>query len=384
MDTRNFQVPSYTLSSMKHIMRHQVGIDKYARFKWRGVDSYETDLNNGSWEGFGCFIINNKDLKWTNYAQFTDEYTKPLFSSSEYLGTTFNQKELTLKIGAYYITAADYRALINWLSPEVKGEFEYGYNTGWVYKVKISSFSVSTYYVIDFSDGEDIYYAEFDIKLKTTEDNLVSEKQPWDYTALQKDSAVLPQNTTNNYILFHYHPSELSTVLQYIHNWKLKDDYGAATYKVELCQIADDIPNIDLVNGLEGYISNRWTLFTCQFTDITDTAEELNIGLEYNSQTGVLYLNGYIASECLTSYNGVNILTSFQSNKNLLPGSLNNPTLNRKIQVYNNTEIYSTCPEINPLFISIQLIDKNGNFLPLAGIGEELNIDCVVHSKRQV
>lgn len=82
-------------------------MDDFATFVWRGVKSFDT---------YGAFIINNKNsLKFYNGPSFTNEYSKPKFSStgSNLTGISFSTQTISFQVGAYWLTEVEYREFIN-------------------------------------------------------------------------------------------------------------------------------------------------------------------------------------------------------------------------------------------------------------------------------
>lgn len=71
-------------------------LDDFATFVWRGKNAFDI---------CGAFIIADKrgDLKFYNGPSFSNEYTKPQFSSSSgnLTGVSFNRQQITFKMGAY-------------------------------------------------------------------------------------------------------------------------------------------------------------------------------------------------------------------------------------------------------------------------------------------
>ena len=71
-------------------------LDDFATFVWRGENAFDI---------CGAFIIADKhgDLKFYNGPSFSNEYTKPQFSSSSgnLTGVSFNRQQVQFKMGAY-------------------------------------------------------------------------------------------------------------------------------------------------------------------------------------------------------------------------------------------------------------------------------------------
>lgn len=373
MDALNYKVPQYSKNSEIYKMRHQINMDDYATFKWRGMSSYDEKVPNkdDTYQGFGCFIINNKDLQWTNYAGFSDEFTKPMFSSfPAYMGTTFNQKQIKIKLGIYWITHDDYRAFLNWFSPEIVGNFEFDYNKGWQYRVKVSNLTETTYYTIGINEnGENVYYAELTLTLKTVEDNAVTYKESWPYSVYtnkevpsQSDPESIPHNY---YILTHDNivqnliinnpitpvnikqitpVSELSTDLHYYDTITWSGNY------IDYAVYLKILPNQEYGSFPDSYIDtlnneqSSYLLFNFTTNIMTDV-QNYPIKIDYYAQTGQLLINNQIISDINTLDSAGNqIINSYQVNKFILPGSLNNKGLDYKISASMNDIDFNVTP----------------------------------------
>ncbi len=156
--------PSIELSETTKSKRAELKarLDKYCSFNWRNTDAFAS---------FGAFIINNNDLKFYNGATYTNNYTKPQFESAAgtLTGVSFSTAKITFTIGVYWIKESDYRQLIYWLHPYEIAYLSFGFDTHYMYLVKLASISdTSTRTVIGREDNEDVYYTElklvFDIQ----------------------------------------------------------------------------------------------------------------------------------------------------------------------------------------------------------------------------
>lgn len=319
MDAYNFIIPTIDKDSEVYKNRHQITVDEYATFKWRGVDSYET---------FGCFITNKNDLKWVNYAAYKDEFSNPMFSSSvSYLGTTYQQKSLKLNLGVYWVTDYEYRLFLNWISPDVIGEFEFGYNKKWAYKVKVGSIGESTYYSLGYNEkGETVYYVELNITFITVNNTAVTCTECWDKKTNKrgKEIDVFFLQGKENY-------TELYTNINYSHRMKL---LPGVHYKVSFCQIKDDkklwsLTDLQTIDE-DSALQNQFLLFSFTTNNFTDP--NIAVTIQYDSERGNLYINNQLLSD-LMLINGISIIKSYQINKFVLPGVLNNTSLAHNIGI---------------------------------------------------
>lgn len=333
MDAYNFIIPTVDKNSETYKNRHQISIDEYATFKWRGVDSYET---------FGCFITNKNDLKWVNYAAYKDEFSNPMFSSSiSYLGTTYQQKSLKLNLGIYWVTNAEYRLFLNWISPDVIGEFEFGYNKKWAYKVKVSNIGESTYYTLGYNEnGETVYYVELNITFVTVDNTAVTCTECW-YEKTNKRN----EEIDIFFVAEKDRRTELYTNINYNHQIKLLPNVN---YKVSFCQMTDnkilwslaELQSID-----DKMLQNQFLLFSFTTNDF-DKKLDIDVTIQYDSEKGNLYINNQLLSD-LMLIGGKSIIKSYQINKFVLPGVLNNTSLAHNIGIDTENFVYGTLEYYN-------------------------------------
>lgn len=327
MDAYNFIIPTIDKDSEAYKNRHQITVDEYATFKWRGVDSYET---------FGCLITNKKDLKWVNYAAYKDEFSNPMFSSSiSYLGTTYQQKSLKLNLGIYWVTDAEYRLFLNWISPDVVGEFEFGYNKKWAYKVKVGSIGDSTYYTLGYNEkGETVYYVELNITFVTVDNTAVTCTECWYEKTNKRDEEI-----DIFFVEEKDRRTELYTNINYVHQMKLLPNVN---YKVSFCQMPDNkiLWSLSELQGIDDEIlQNQFLLFSFTTNDFEE--QDIYITIQYDSERGNLYINNQLLSD-LMLIGGKSIIKSYQVNKFVLPGVLNNTSLAHHIGIDIENFIYGT------------------------------------------
>ena len=133
-------------------------MDDFATFVWRGVKSFDT---------YGAFIINNKNsLKFYNGPSFTNEYSKPKFSStgSNLTGISFSTQTISFQVGAYWLTEVEYREFINSLNPYEISYLGFDFEDKYDYLVKLSKIGDSTRYVVGRNENnEPCYYTELNL-----------------------------------------------------------------------------------------------------------------------------------------------------------------------------------------------------------------------------
>lgn len=305
-DLQNFRI---TRSETISAQRAKINMDTYATFKWRGAKSYED---------FGCFITNNKNLSWVSKPNFSDEYTKPMFQSNRVLsGTTFTNKSISLTLGVYWITRSQYREFLNWMNPEIIGNLELDYNKGWSYKVKISKISNGVFYSIGYDGSENVYYVELTVTFDTIEDNYTTYNLPWEY--FSKIQTVDSKQAQVNYFPATNVENEIATEINFSTNISLTAN---TNYKIWIAQLNTD-GTIDL--------DTKLTL-----VNFTAAVSNYEASLKYNSLDGVVLINNKLLSNLVVTTSGSEIISDYSVNKFLLPGSLNNDFWNYNVTVLNN------------------------------------------------
>ena len=150
----------------------QIRGDKFTTFVWRGKNS---------WEDYNCFITSDKrGLTWSNYGSIKNEYSSTMFGVNKtLLGTTVENKSITMNLCLYDVTMALYEEFLVWLNPQILGRLYIGikpatdYKNDWFYKAKIGSIGDSTINYL----GQDRYIIELKIVFET-QDNYVYHEEP--------------------------------------------------------------------------------------------------------------------------------------------------------------------------------------------------------------
>ena len=149
----------------------QIRGDKFTTFVWRGKNS---------WEDYNCFITSDKKgLTWSNYGSIKNDYSSTMFGVNKtLLGTTVENKSITMNLCLYDVTMAKYEEFLVWLNPQILGRLyigmkpatdsTVGYSNNWFYKAKISSIGDSTINYL----GQDRYIIELKVVFET-QDNYV-------------------------------------------------------------------------------------------------------------------------------------------------------------------------------------------------------------------
>lgn len=150
----------------------QIRGDKFTTFVWRGKNS---------WEDYNCFITSDKKgLTWSNYGSIKNDYSSTMFGVNKtLLGTTVENKSITMNLCLYDVTMAKYEEFLVWLNPQILGRLYIGiepttdYKNNWFYKAKIGSIGDSTVNYL----GQDRYIIELKVVFET-QDNYVYHEEP--------------------------------------------------------------------------------------------------------------------------------------------------------------------------------------------------------------
>ena len=150
----------------------QIRGDKFTTFVWRGKNS---------WEDYNCFITSDKrGLTWSNYGSIKNEYSSTMFGVNKtLLGTTVENKSITMNLCLYDVTMALYEEFLVWLNPQILGRLYIGikpttdYKNNWFYKAKIGSIGDSTINYL----GQDRYIIELKVVFETQDNYVYHEEQ---------------------------------------------------------------------------------------------------------------------------------------------------------------------------------------------------------------
>ena len=150
----------------------QIRGDKFTTFVWRGKNS---------WEDYNCFITSDKKgLTWSNYGSIKNDYSSTMFGVNKtLLGTTVENKSITMNLCLYDVTMAKYEEFLVWLNPQILGRLYIGmkpatdYKNNWFYKAKVGSIGDSTINYL----GQDKYIIELKVVFET-QDNYAYHEEP--------------------------------------------------------------------------------------------------------------------------------------------------------------------------------------------------------------
>ena len=294
-------------------------MDNFMDFQWRGCSAFEK---------FGAFILNSKkgDLKFYNGPGFSNEYTKPQFSTNggDLIGVSFNKQTISFSIGVYWISIEDYRKMISWLDPLVTDYIIFDYEPDFRYNVKLSKVGDSSRFIVGKESvlkngvyvSEPRYYTElsltFDIQGAPCAKGVHSyELKPKPGTNL---SWLLKTDTSE------FRKSDLDTPFEFELTIPLVDSNFGANLKEQL--------TLKLTDGVTTKTLYYLELSNLKYSSSIDTEENINI--KYNSETGLLFLQyggNYerVLTQLTTTDTGERIVSSFSVNKFYIPGQFTYP-----------------------------------------------------------
>lgn len=269
----------------------QIRGDKFTTFVWRGKNS---------WEDYNCFITSDKKgLTWSNYGSIKNDYSSTMFGVNKtLLGTTVENKSITMNLCLYDITMAKYEEFLVWLNPQILGRLyigmkpatdpRVGYSNNWFYKAKIGSIGDSTVNYL----GQDKYIIELKVVFET-QDN------------------------------YAYHEEPISTTTS--NTWELKCANFRSSFNII---VNNAIVNDAIVNAQPSIFTIKTFLGTAlpnnpSWQEIVNITLTQSTSFEYSSAEGLLYdtSKGEPLS-LLTSNEGKRVLKSMLVKKKFVPAVL--------------------------------------------------------------
>lgn len=334
-------------------------MDDFATFVWRGVKSFDT---------YGAFIINNKNsLKFYNGPSFTNEYSKPKFSSTggNLTGISFSTQTISFQVGAYWLTEAEYREFINWLNPYEISYLGFDFEDKYDYLVKLSKIGDSTRYIVGRNENnEPCYYTElnltfevqgeacararygYEFKIDSSVDNktkqLTINSGITDYIVSDLNfpfvlnTSFIPDKTENN----------ISIQVQLIeYGWdeqkNQKTNERVATSnlfnitfqdfeKVKKWTVADKEGNMVFADVEKEEIQSTYGLNNFE-VPADENIGRPTLNIRYDSESGLLFLKVGESTEkilsLVNSINGIKIVNNFHTSKCKLPGRFMKPNV---------------------------------------------------------
>ena len=267
-------------------------LDEFTTFQWDGKSSFDD---------FGMFITNNKDLKFYNGPSFSNTYTHPQFEShaGALTGVSFQTQQITFNVAAYYITDETYREIIHWLSPLKISYLIFDFNQHFRYNVKLSKINESSLrQIVGYENGMPMYYTELTLTFDVIGKPCAIGVNPYE---MQSTGNTYKINTTvSNYV-----SSDLPTPIDCYFNFITKSPAFEVDFKVQYGEKEVSLFNVYLQNLIVG--------------------QPLN--LHYNSESGLLFLQYASSHEKLLHLinltdTGEKIVSGFNAIKFNIPGRL--------------------------------------------------------------
>lgn len=335
-------------------------MDDFATFVWRGVKSFDT---------YGAFIINNKNsLKFYNGPSFTNEYSKPKFSStgSNLTGISFSTQTISFQVGAYWLTEAEYREFINWLNPYEISYLGFDFEDKYDYLVKLSKIGDSTRYIVGRNENnEPCYYTELNLTFEVQGEACARARYGYEFKTSSSVDNKTKQLTINSDIT-DYITSDLNfpfvlnaSIIPIIDSNNTTSEPSIKADLIEYSQ-EQELTRLSLFNIIFQDLAEvkKWTNdMDGNFTDIEkekinntygldnfEVPADENIGrptlnIRYDSESGLLFLKVGESTEkilsLVNSINGVKIVNNFNASKCKLPGRFTKPDIvNTKYSEY--------------------------------------------------
>lgn len=328
----------------RELLKQQM--DDFATFVWRGVKSFDK---------YGAFIINNKNsLKFYNGPSFTNEYSKPKFSStgSNLTGISFSTQTISFQVGAYWLTEAEYREFINWLNPYEISYLGFDFEDKYDYLVKLSKIGDSTRYVVGRNENnEPCYYTELNLTFEVQGEACARARYGYEFDIMQKPDDLntlqakikndIPEYITSDLNFpFVLDTSLIATINSSPNIQVTLIETNADNTKNKTPLFSVNFQNLDQISSWtknNNFIQQdeiKQTYFVDSSTAI-DQPKDVQVGqialnIRYDSESSLLFLRVGEQTEqiiSLVSYHGKKIIKDFQSFKCKLPGRFSKSSL---------------------------------------------------------
>ena len=321
-------------------------MDDFATFVWRGVKSFDK---------YGAFIINNKNsLKFYNGPSFTNEYSKPKFSStgSNLTGISFSTQTISFQVGAYWLTEAEYREFINWLNPYEISYLGFDFEDKYDYLVKLSKIGDSTRYVVGRNENnEPCYYTELNLTFEVQGEACARARYGYEFDITQKQDDLntlqakiknnIPEYTTSDLNFpFVLDASLIATINSSPKIQVTLIETNVDNNKNETTLFSVNFQNLDQISSWtnNGHFIQQNEIEQTYFANsntAVDQPEDTQVGqialnIRYDSESSLLFLRVGEQTEqiiSLVSYHGKKIIKDFQSFKCKLPGRFSKSSL---------------------------------------------------------
>lgn len=137
--------------------------DNYTDFTFNGVRSSQMNV----------WITNSRDIKLVATPEFSDTFITPLFGNQQiYSNTNITKSTFSVQCIAINITLNDWRAIQQWLSPNIIGHLEFDFNDRTYYNAKISKAISGVSFVQGTLDSilGDLHIVTFSVEFVTVGD----------------------------------------------------------------------------------------------------------------------------------------------------------------------------------------------------------------------
>lgn len=295
--------------------------DQYLGFMW----------NNTHSSLYNTFITNNgEDLRFVNAPSFTNNYATPIYQNTNYfLGTTVENRTITLNLAAYRVTLKQYRELLNWMNIYNIGVLLLDYDKNYGYYVKLASMTDGVKSPLTKNNaGEMEYLVTFDVTFETVADFSAIARYRTMVPLTKVESNITQLLEIEDTIFEENGIAEVSIISQQIEVAGLEKyieftiiNNGTLPIPIELdtsnfrgttrlVQIDTDIPISDPTNEIETWLYLSVNIFE----------EEDVIGFNYSSDTGRVLVNDRLIESVQIQGNNL-LLTKFAAvNKVVAPG----------------------------------------------------------------
>ena len=303
----------------------QIRGDKFTTFVWRGKNS---------WEDYYCFITSDKKgLTWSNYGSIKNDYSSTMFGVNKtLLGTTVENKSITMNLCLYDVTMAKYEEFLVWLNPQILGRLYIGmkpatdYKNNWFYKAKVGSIGDSTINYL----GQDKYIIELKVVFETQDNYAYREDRV--YADINGVWELECSNFRSSFNIIVNDAQPVSYIIRAALKWITKRKTTTTTTTVATTTTTVDGVSTTL-KGEPVVVVSEPIITIINTTPVGKTEDIVNIRLtqdleqginfEYSSAEGLLYkTDTQEPLSLLTSNAGQRILESMLVFKKFIPSIL--------------------------------------------------------------
>ena len=327
----------------------QIRGDKFTTFVWRGKNS---------WEDYNCFITSDKKgLTWSNYGSIKNDYSSTMFGVNKtLLGTTVENKSITMNLCLYDVTMAQYEEFLVWLNPQILGRLYIGmkpatdYKNNWFYKAKVGSIGDSTINYL----GQDKYIIELKVVFETQDNYAYREDRV--YADINGVWELECSNFRSSFNIIVNDAQPVSYIIRAALKWITKRKTTTTTTTVATTTTTVDGVSTTL-KGEPIVVVSEPIITIINTTPVGKTEDIVNIRLtqdleqginfEYSSAEGLLYkTDTQEPLSLLTSNVGQRILESMLVFKKFIPSILEDGAIKTITKEKSNPRITESGPEI--------------------------------------